>query len=307
MTKPRVGWLGLGAMGAPMARRLIAAGYPVQTYDPRPPADLDVGNCADPAAAATGVSLLCVMVADATQLDAALFSPVGAARTLDADAVVVVFSTVGPDAVRDAADRLPQPMLDAPVSGGPTRAGNGELVAMTSGPAVAVDAAAALVNRLASTVAHFGNHPGSGQAVKMVNQLLAGVHLAAAAEALVLAERLGLPAEQVLDVVQRGAAGSFMLSDRGPRMLVQPVEPAASAVDIFVKDMGLVLQVSAVVGARTPLAQLAAACFGSVASAGGGRADDSQVVRAYRSPGPRTATRRRTEPQRPPHPRQENA
>ena len=282
MTEPRVGWLGLGAMGAPMARRLIASGHVLQSFDPSPPADLLRQHCTDPAGAATDVALLCVMVADAGQLDAALFGPAGAAESLPAEAVVVVFSTVGPDAVRSVAKRLTQPVLDAPVSGGPVRAGIGELVAMTSGPDVAVRAAAAVVDRLASTVAHFGERPGTGQAVKMVNQLLAGVHLAAAAEALMLAERLGLPVEEVFDLVQRGAAASFMLSDRGPRMLREPAGPAASAVDIFVKDMGLVLEVSATAGARTPLAALAAASFDAVAAAGGGRADDSQVVRAYR-------------------------
>ena len=278
----RVGWLGLGAMGAPMASRLMAGGFRVAAYDPHPPAGLDMSIGANAADVARNADVLCLMVADAEQLELALFGRDGAADALPPWAVVVVFCTVGPDAVRAAAARLPPELLDAPVSGGPARAARGDLVAMTSGENAAASAALPLLAVLASQVEHFGRDPGTGQAVKMVNQLLAGVHLAAAAEALVLAERLGLPADRVLSLLQHGAAGSFMLADRGPRMLAPQPATAASAVDIFTKDMGLVLAVAGSVGAATPLTEAASTAFRKCAAMGHGRADDSQVILAYR-------------------------
>ncbi|HEY3608561.1 MAG TPA: NAD(P)-dependent oxidoreductase [Pseudonocardiaceae bacterium] len=277
----RVGWLGLGAMGLPMAARLIANGHPVRAFDPDPGRVASGAvACRTPAEAAAGVDIVALMVATPAQGEQALFGPDGAAGQLAAGTQVIVFSTVGPQAVRDWADRIAGAVVDAPVSGGVARAGAGELVIFVGGPRTpAVDQ---VLSVLATTVTDAGPEPGAGQLVKLVNQLLCGVHIAVAAEALDYAGALGLDPRMVLMAVRQGAAGSFMLGDRGQRMLDGPPATVRSAVDIFVKDLGLVRDEARRVGSHTPLADAAAALFEEAAAAGLGAADDSRVIEPVR-------------------------
>ncbi len=274
----RVGWLGLGAMGLPMAARLIANGHPVRAFDPDP-GRVAPGAvaCRTPAEAAEGVDIVALMVATPAQGEQALFGPDGAAGHA---AQVIVFSTVGPRAVRDWAARLAGTVVDAPVSGGVARAGAGELVIFAGGERTpAVDQ---VLSVLATTVTDAGPEPGAGQLVKLVNQLLCGVHIAVAAEALDYADALGLDPRNVWTAVRQGAAGSFMLGDRGERMLDGPPAAVRSAVDIFVKDLGLVRDEARRVGSHTPLADAAEALFEEAAAAGLGAADDSRVIELVR-------------------------
>jgi 3-hydroxyisobutyrate dehydrogenase/putative dehydrogenase len=274
-----VGWLGLGAMGLPMAERLVANGYPVRAFDPDPlrVASGAVG-CRTPAEAVAGVDIVALMVATPAQGEQALFGPDGVIGGLGAGARVVVFSTVGPQAVREWAARLS--VVDAPVSGGVTRAATGELVIFVGGERTPeVDA---VLSVLGTTVTDAGPEPGAGQLVKLVNQLLCGVHIAVAAEALDYADALGLDPRAILAAVRQGAAGSFMLGDRGERMLDGPPATARSAVDIFVKDLGLVRDEARRVGSHTPLADAAEALFDEAAAAGLGAADDSRVIEILR-------------------------
>jgi 3-hydroxyisobutyrate dehydrogenase len=285
----RVGWLGLGAMGLPMARRLVEASIDVAAYDPVP-APLEAlaaaggRPAATAAAAAAGANLLFVTVATPEQAAAALFGRDGAADALAPGATVVVMSTIGPAAVRELAERLTPAgvgLLDAPMSGGVARAERGDLVVMVGGPRERLEAVRPLLERLGSTVAHVGEAVGDGQALKLVNQLLTGVHIAAVAEALGLAAALGLDPRAAWEVVRHGAAGSFMLTDRGPRMLDGQFEPVRSALDIFVKDLGLVVGAAKARKLPTPLAAAAEQLYLAGAAEGLGRQDDASLVTLY--------------------------
>jgi len=280
----RLGFIGLGAMGAPMARNLAAAGFELAVFDvdeQRTHAAAEgfgaraAGSAVD---AASGADALVVMVTNAAQAQAALLGDDGAAAALPGEAAVVLMSTVGPEAVAALAAEG-HPLLDAPVSGGVARAESGELLVMAGGPSELFERLRPVLDAVGATVVHCGERPGDGQAVKLVNQLLCGVHIAAAAEALAYARALGLDPAAVHDTIRHGAAASFMLDDRGPRMLAREFDEPRSALDIFVKDMGLVVEAGAGRGARTPLAEAARALYEEGSAKGLGREDDSGVIR----------------------------
>lgn len=283
-----IGFVGLGAMGLPMALNLVAAGFPVGGFDLAPAARdalAAAGGTAAPsaAAAARDADALVLMVVDAAQAAAVLFDA-GALDALPAGATVVLMATCPPRAVEVLAERVAaagRRLVDAPVSGGVAGARTGTLTIMAAAPADDLAAVRPILDALGSKVVHVGARPGQGAVVKSVNQLLCGVHIAAAAEALSLAARVGIDPAVMLDIVSGSAASSWMLKDRGPRML--EAEPAvASAVDIFVKDLGIVMEAGRDARAALPLAALAHQLFLSASGQGHGKADDSQVIRTYR-------------------------
>jgi 3-hydroxyisobutyrate dehydrogenase-like beta-hydroxyacid dehydrogenase len=280
----RIGFIGLGAMGAPMARNLAAAGFELALFDldaerTRAAAEESGARAGESAAdAAEGAEALVVMVTNAEQAKDALLGDGGAASALPSEAPVVVMSTIGPEAVKALAE-AGHPLLDAPVSGGVARAETGDLLVMAGGPAELFERLAPVLDAVGSSVVHCGEHPGDGQAVKLVNQLLAGVHIVAAAEALAYAQALGLDPAKVRETIRHGAAASFMLEDRGERMLSREFGDVRSALDIFVKDMGLVVEAGAAHGARTPLAEAARRLYDEGSEKGLGREDDSGVIR----------------------------
>jgi 3-hydroxyisobutyrate dehydrogenase len=313
----RVGWIGLGAMGAPMAACLARAGHPVRGYDivPGRAADLapdGVEPAGSIAAAVDGADLVVLMVATPGQLEQALFGPDGpdgperperpdgaegaagpagapAAGALRPETVVVIMSTVGPEAVVSAAGRLAAAgaeVVDAPVSGGVRRAAAGDLLIMVSGPAGPVARAQPVLGALARSAPVVGPSPGDGQRMKLVNQLLCGVHIAAAAEALAFAEALGLRAADCWEVLRDGAAASFMFEDRGARMVAGEFGPARSALDIFVKDMGLVAEAAGQAGAAAPLTAAARRLYERGHELGLGRLDDSALIEVLRDQHP---------------------
>lgn len=286
----KIGWLGLGAMGGPMAAAAVRAGHQVTGYDvvPERVASLVAagGQAADsPRAAVRGSDVTVVMVATAAQAEAALFGPQGAVTDLAEGSVVLVTATVGPAAVTDLARRLREcnvALVDAPVSGGVTRAADGELLMMVGGEADAVRRVAPLLDALARNAPVIGSQPGDGQRLKLVNQLLCGVHIAAAAEALAFAEALGLDARACWSVIRTGAAASFMLDDRGERMVSGAFDQVRSALDIFVKDLGLVVDAAQARQFPVPLAAVAADRYRAAAAAGLGRRDDSVLIELAR-------------------------
>lgn len=286
----RIGFVGLGAMGAPMATCVANAGFDLAVYDLRPEnaaplTELGATSAASPAEAAEGADALILMVVDAKQAEAALFDENGAAEKLKPGGAVVLMSTVGPGPVRALDSQLTQHdlrLLDAPVSGGVARAGKGDLLIMTGGPADLFEELRPVLEAMGSTVVHCGEAAGDGQSVKLVNQLLCGVHIAAAGEALAYAEALGLDARSVFETIRHGAANSFMLEDRGERMLQEAFLPAKSAMDIFVKDMGLVREAASDSGFETPLSDAAHALYREGSEHGMGREDDSGIVRVFR-------------------------
>jgi 3-hydroxyisobutyrate dehydrogenase len=288
----RIGWLGLGAMGGPMAACLARAGHQVHGYDvvPERAAALAVAGvrpAASIAAAVAGADLTAIMVATPDQLEQVLFGPDGAARALPTGRIVLIMATVGPAAVADAAARLAGQgsiVLDAPVSGGVARAAAGDLLIMVSGPAGAVAQAQPVLDALARTAPVVGPAAGDGQRMKLVNQLLCGVHIAAAAEALAFAETLGLRPADCWQVLRDGAAASFMFEDRGARMVSGQFGQVRSALDIFAKDMGLVGAAADDAGAATPLAHAAAQLYAQGQDLGLGRLDDAALIEVLRRP-----------------------
>lgn len=286
------GFIGLGAMGLPMARLLATSGRfgSVKVFDVQPSRAeslVEAGAVATSSArdAADGSDALFLMVANEAQVRAALFGPDAAAEGLPEGSVVVVMSTIGPEAVEDISRELAGRrvrLLDAPVSGGVGRAGSGELLIMAGGERSVFDELGPALDILGSSVVHCGERAGDGQSVKLVNQLLCGVHIVAAAEALAYAESLGLDPEFVLDTIGSGAASSFMLEDRGRRMLSRSFSDPKSALDIFVKDMGLVCEAADAHGFESVLARAARNVYLEGQKAGLGREDDSGVIRLFR-------------------------
>jgi 3-hydroxyisobutyrate dehydrogenase len=284
---PRVAVIGLGAMGLPMATHLATTftvtGF--EPYAPRRERAEQAGLHAEstPAAACAEADIALLAVRDQAQAEEALFGPTGVTKTLKVGSPVILTSTVGPDAAHDIAAQLAAagyPLVDAPISGGPVRAGNGDLLIVVGADREVLETVRSVLDHLASTLTIVGPQPGDGQALKAINQLLAGVHIAAAAEAIALARGLGLDPAVVIEALSQGAAGSFMFADRGPRM-VQAYTGGAevkSRVDIFVKDMGIVTGVGRTSHVPLPLAAAAQQLFLIAEAAGLGAQDDSSVV-----------------------------
>lgn len=285
----QVAWIGLGAMGRPMVARLLDAGHQLTAYDVDPGAVGTLGErvkgAASAAEAADGADVLAVMVATPAQVDDVLFGDRGAAQALRDGAVVLVMATIGPAAVQSLAARLAEHgvlTVDAPVSGGVARATTGDLLMMVSGPESALARVRPLLDAMSAKAPVVGADPGDGQKVKLVNQLLCGVHIAAAAEGLAYAEALGLDAEACWEVVRHGAAASFMLDDRGDRMVHGAGADVRSALDIFVKDMGLVLAAARDSVYPAPLASVAEQLYLTGRRAGLGATDDSRLIEVLR-------------------------
>jgi 3-hydroxyisobutyrate dehydrogenase len=282
-----VGFVGLGSMGLPMAKNLVARGIGVRGFDVMPAA-LDAferagGRRASSAAdAAAGADALVLMVVNAAQAESVLFAD-GALAALAADGIVILMATCPPGSVEAIAARViaaGRRFVDAPVSGGVAGALGATLTVMAAAPQATFAAARPILDAVGDKVFLVGEKPGQGAMVKTVNQLLCGVHIAVAAEAFSLAGKVGLDYGIMLEILGGSSASSWMLKDRGPRML-QEDPPVTSTVDIFVKDLGIVLEAGRQTKAALPLAALAHQLFLSVSGKGDGAADDSQVVRAY--------------------------
>jgi len=277
-------FVGTGAIGLPMAVQLAEAGHEVTGVDPLPAAReraasagvRTVGRFTEAPAAVVVV----VMVATPDQLAALVDEALS--RDLTGHRWVVM-STVGPESGRAEAARLSEAgavVLDVPVTGGVARARTGELTLFAAGDPGEIAAVRPVLDAL-GTVREVGRAVGDGQAIKVVNQHLCSIHIVAAAEALSLAESLGLDPGAVLGLVEQGAAGSWMLSDRGPRMLAGTDVEVTSTIGIFVKDSSLVFEAARSVGAATPLLDIARDRYQQAADAGLATRDDSRVIETY--------------------------
>jgi len=283
-----VGFVGLGAMGLPMAKNLLQRQFRVRGFDVRRDA-IDAitaaggTGCVSAAEAAAGADVLVLMVVNMAQAETVLFQA-GALAALPAGAVVVLMATCPPAAVQSLGERVAEAgrrFIDAPVSGGVVGATGGTLTIMAAAPRAVFEEARPVLAALGDKLFHVGETWGQGATVKTVNQLLCGVHIAAAAEALALAQKAGIAGGVALEILGGSAASSWMLKDRGPRMLED--EPAVtSAVDIFVKDLGIVLDAGRSAKVPTPMAALAHQLFLSASGQGRGPQDDSQVIAVYR-------------------------
>lgn len=295
-TPQKVTFVGIGAIGLPMATAVAAGGFEVTGVDfsaeQRAAAEQKGLTAAPDAGSAAEADAVIVMVATGDQLRAAVLGSAeggpggeGLLARMRPGAGLIVMSTVGPEAVQElvapAAERGVH-LVDAPVTGGIARAASGDLRLFVSGDPAAVESQRALLESM-GTVVGCGAEVGRGQSFKAVNQLLCAVHIVAGAEALALAEKLELEPAEALKAVSGGAAGSFMLSDRGPRMLEGLDAQVASAVSIFVKDSGLVSEIAESTGMELPLLEAAKKKYAEAADAGWAGRDDSQVIQTYRS------------------------
>ncbi|OIJ32784.1 MULTISPECIES: NAD(P)-dependent oxidoreductase [unclassified Microbacterium] len=281
--------IGLGAMGLPMATRLAerfaVRGFDIAAERVALAAEAGVTPAASAADAVDGADAVLVAVRTGQQLEALLFGEDGLAPHLADGAVVILTSTVGTDGIDAIATQLAAhgaQLVDAPLSGGPVRAGEGDLLIVVGATPSALETAQPVLDQLASTLSIVGDKPGDGQALKTVNQLLCGVHIAAAAEALALADALGLDRARTLDALTAGAANSFMLGNRGPRALQAYDEDGAevlSRLDIFVKDLGIVGDAARRAHLSTPVAAAAEQLFLLGEAQGLGALDDSAVIR----------------------------
>lgn len=280
----KVTFIGVGAIGLPMALQIQRAGHDVTGVDV---VDAVIATAktsgietVNSFSAAPAADVVVVMVATPDQL-AGL---VGGITDPVRGQLWLIMSTVGPQSVREQGailQRAGARVVDAPVTGGVARARTGALVIFAAGTPADLASAAPVLDAM-GTVRMTGQRLGDGQSIKVVNQHLCSVHIAAAAEALNLARALGLDPAAVLDLIEKGAAGSWMLSDRGPRMIAGTDVEVTSSVNIFVKDSGLVASAGQSCGVELPLLAVAHERFCRAADAGLGLRDDSRVIETWK-------------------------
>lgn len=290
MTALTLGFVGLGAMGQNAARRLLAAGHRVQGFDLRAESLQTFAAqggqvAATPAATCAGAVGTVLFVVNAKQVESVLFDDGGLAAAAAPDHLVISCVTMSAGDARRLGARCQEQGLvfvDAPVSGGVAGAEAGSLSIMAAGPNAALDACAPVFAAMGTRVLRVGQEAGMGSTFKTINQLLCGVHLAAAGEALAMAARAGLDPQQVFDLVSQSAASSWMLRDRGPAMVERSYTPVRSAVDIFVKDLGLVLDLARDLRFPATVSAAALQSFLGASGAGFGARDDAAVTEFYR-------------------------
>jgi 3-hydroxyisobutyrate dehydrogenase len=284
----KIGIIGLGAMGKGMATSLRRAGYQVHVCDVRFEAAQAFAAeggvaCSNPAEVAAHCEVVVSVVVNAAQTEAVLFGDGGAAAALRRGSVFVMCSTVDPNWSIALESRLAEQgilYLDAPISGGAAKAASGQMTMMTAGTAEAYAKVGAALDAMAAKVYRLGDKAGAGSKVKIINQLLAGVHIAAAAEAMALGIREGVDAKDIYEVITNSAGNSWMFENRMAHVLAGDYTPL-SAVDIFVKDLGLVLDTARSSKFPLPLSATAHQMFMQASSAGHGREDDSAVIKIF--------------------------
>ena len=283
-----VGVIGLGGMGLGVARSLLRAGFRTHACDVRREV-LDAfaaeGGiaCATPAQLGAACEVVLTLVVNAQQTEAVLLGEHGAAGAMRAGAVVIASATVAPEFAESLAARLAAQgigMIDAPVSGGAAKAAGGQMTVMAAGAPENFAKVEDVFSAIARKVYRLGDAPGAGSRVKMINQLLAGVHIAAAAEAMAMGIRSGADPAVLYEVISNSAGSSWMFQNRVPHILAGDYTPL-SAVNIFVKDLGIVLDTAKKSAFPLPLTATAHQMFLMAAAAGRGGEDDAAVVKIF--------------------------
>lgn len=284
----KIGVIGLGTMGMGAALNLVRHGHEVHGCELREAgrAEFSAGGghaVASADALPEGLTALVLFVVNAAQANDVLFGPNGCAARLAPGAVVISGVTMAPDAARALEARLSAAgllMLDAPVSGGMVGARAGTMTVMASGSPAAFALAEPVLEGMAGKIWRLGDAIGIGSTVKMVNQLLAGVHIATAAEALALGIRAGADPQTLFDVISSSAGSSWMWQNRVPHILAGDDTPLSS-VNIFVKDLGIVLDQARGLAFPLPMASAAHQLFLAAAASGHGGRDDAFVIRVW--------------------------
>lgn len=283
-----VGLIGLGAMGSGMAASLRRAGHQVHVFDVRREVAETFARdggvaCASLAELGAACDVVVSVVVNAAQTEAVLFGQDGCAAHMKPGSVFVMCSTVDPNwsvALEAKLESMGLRYIDAPVSGGAAKAASGQMTMMTAGRPEAYAVAEPFLNAMAGKVYKLGDSAGAGSKVKIINQLLAGVHIAAAAEAMALGLREGVDAEALYEVITNSAGNSWMFENRMAHVLAGDYTPL-SAVDIFVKDLGIVLDVARASKFPLPLSSTAHQMFMQASTAGFAREDDSAVIKIF--------------------------
>ncbi len=301
----RAAVIGLGSMGLGMAQSLLRAGFEVSGFDVSDDAAGRLAQsggrvAATPADAAAGAEAVVAAVVNGAQTEAVLFGPDGCAGSMPEGAVFISSATMSPEVARGLASRLEAAgrlYLDAPMSGGAppppggrrplggsggsaALAADGSLTMLASGSTAAFACARPALDAMTGTLYELGDAAGQGAAFKIVNQLLAGVHIAAACEAIAFAHRQGLDLARVYEVITKSAGSSWMFENRIPHVLEGDYAPK-SAVNIFVKDLGIVLDMARDARFPVPIAGAALQMYLMTAAAGMGGDDDASVARLY--------------------------
>lgn len=293
MDRQPVGIVGVGNMGGAMAARLLEAGWPVQVCD------IDLHRVRElelqgaqvrhtPAQCATGVAALIVCVVDSPQVEAVLFGPAGAATVLAAGQDVLLCPTIAPQDTERFAARLLErgvALIDAPMSGGPARARDGSMSLMLAGAPEVIDRQCDLLAALSGKLFRISARPGDGARTKLVNNLLAGINLVGAAEAVALAERLGLDPGSTLALIEQSSGQSWIGSDRMRRAIAGDFEPRAH-MTLLEKDTRLALQAAVAAGFEGPLGAAAHAVFARACQSGLAGRDDGALLQLLRQPPP---------------------
>jgi 3-hydroxyisobutyrate dehydrogenase-like beta-hydroxyacid dehydrogenase len=294
----RVGVIGTGAMGGGVVQSLVRAGIPTSARDilvaaqARAESHGAVGR-ASPAELARACEVVIVLVVDAAQVETVLFGAGGVASAGARDRIVLMSSTVDPLYVKELSPRLAAAgiaLLDAPVSGGPAKAAAGTMTMMVSGDPNALDRVRGVLDRIAGHVFELGSQAGDASTCKIVNNLLAGANLAAAAEALAVAAASGLDLAKVRDVVNASSGGSWIFADRIARALDNDLQPRA-AVKLLAKDVAIAATLAARLRVDAPFSKLASGAFAAAVAAGHAEDDDAVLLRlaldALQRPGER--------------------
>jgi 3-hydroxyisobutyrate dehydrogenase-like beta-hydroxyacid dehydrogenase len=285
MTLPRVGVIGVGAMGMGVARALLAKGFAVTVRDivaERQAEACSVGARAAPNAAelARAVDVAIMLVVDAAQTRDVLLGAQGLAGARSS-AAVMMCSTISPDDTEEIARTLPGvDFLDAPISGGPARAHSGTLSMMASGSSAAFARCAPVIEAMAAKCFRVGERPGDGSRMKVVNNMLAAANLAAGCEAMAMASRLGLDLRLVAEVVNASSGGSWIFADRMARALEGDYAPRAAA-RVLLKDVGLFVGEARKLGLTAPMAECAREIFHDTVERGLAEEDDAAVLKRY--------------------------
>ena len=281
----KIGFIGAGAMGAPMIGHLLDAGHEIAVHVRRREAATALlargaRYAANPAEAASGAEFVCTNVTNTADVEAVLFGERGAAAATAVGSVVIDFSTISAVATREFARRLAQrgvDMLDCPVSGGAVGAQQASLSIIVGGEAAVLERARPLLEKLGRTITHVGGH-GAGQVVKACNQIVQVVNIEGIAEATLFAAANGVDPARMLPALQAGMAGSRMLDLMGPKMVARDFAAGIEA-RLHQKDFGLVVQMTQALGLSLPAAAIVSQQLNALVGNGWGRDDTSSLLR----------------------------
>ncbi len=284
--RERVGFIGLGIMGRGMARNVLNAGFDLCVWNRTPEkmqpfAEVGARTAMSPADLASQSDIIITCVSDTPDVEAVILGEQGVIHGAKPGALVIDMSTISPKATQQIAAALAEKgihMLDAPISGGSEGAAQGTLSIMVGGDAAQVERAMPLFQAMGKKITHVGGH-GAGQMVKLVNQILVVINMLAVSEALVFAQAGGLDLHKTLEAVTEGAAGSWMLSNRGPQVIARDWRPGFT-IDLQQKDLRLVLQAADELGVPVPTTAVVFNLYRTLQRAGLGHEGNHALVKA---------------------------